>query len=290
MLNRQKVAIKLLQESGGRVSRLQLMKLLFLLGQESPSAGGSAFYRFMPYQYGPYSFSVQHEVDHLVRDGLVRERELSWDLTDIGRAFDTSLPVNIQRDVKSLIDKYGRFSVQRLRDSVYEHYPWFTLLTELKDRRAVQRPIAAPAIYTIGYEGMVIEGFVDHLLRSGIVRLIDVRSNPVSRRYGFHQGSLSRICRSVGIDYRHFPELGVPSIQRVGVHTREDIANLLDTYEVKILPRQTTALNEVAKLLRSDPGALVCMEAESEFCHRSRLANELQSRIEYPVIHLKGQR
>lgn len=290
MLNRQKVAIRVLQECGGRASRLQLMKLLFLLEQEFPSGGGSAFYRFMPYQYGPYSFSLNHELTQLVRDGLIREGETSWNLTDVGCAFEASLSTEVVQDVESLIETYGSCSVQRLRNDVYERYPWFTLLSILKDRRAVQRPIAELAIYTMGYEGMVVEGFVNHLLITGITRLVDVRSNPVSRRYGFHQGTLSRICRSVELDYQHFPELGVPSTQRIGVRNPADSADLLAAYETEFLPQQTEVLTRLARLLEDGPGVLVCMEAEPYLCHRSRLAEALRPLTGYSIIHLGGQR
>jgi uncharacterized protein (DUF488 family) len=290
MLNRQKIAVKVLQACGGTASRLQLMKLLFLLEQEFPSAGGNAFYRFMPYQYGPYSFSLQHEVSQLARDGMIREGETTWNLTDVGYAFQPSLSAKIEHDIESLVKKYGSFSMQRLRNDVYERYPWFTLLTVLEGRRAVPRPIAELAIYTMGYEGMVVEGFVDHLLRKGIARVIDVRSNPVSRRYGFHLGTLSRICRSIELDYQHFPELGIPSAQRIGVRKPEDTATLLATYEAAILPQQKDAVIRLAGMLKEGPGVLVCMEAEPNLCHRSRLADALKPLTGYPVIHLGGQR
>jgi uncharacterized protein (DUF488 family) len=290
MLNRQKVTVKVLQECGGTASRLQLVKLLFLLEREFPSAGGSAFYRFMPYQYGPYSFSLQHEMSQLARNGMIRDDETTWNLTDVGHAFQPSLPSKVERDIESLVGKYGSLSVQQLRNDVYERYPWFTLLTVLEGRRAVSRPIAELAVYTMGYEGMVVEAFVDHLLRKGIVRVIDVRSNPVSRRYGFHQGTLSRICGSVELDYQHFPELGIPSAQRIGVRKPEDTVTLLASYEAETLPQQTEALIRVAGMLKNGPGVLVCMEAEPSLCHRSRLADALEPLTGYPVIHLGGQR
>ncbi len=290
MLNRQKVAIKVLQECGGTASRLQLTKLLFLLGQEYPSAGGSAFYRFMPYQYGPYSFSLHHEMSQLARDGMIRDGKTSWNLTHVGHAFQSSLPSKVNRDIECLLKRYGRLSVQQLRNNVYERYPWFTLLTVLEGRRIVSRPIAELAIYTMGYEGMVVEAFLDHLLRKGIARVIDVRSNPVSRRYGFHRKTFSRICSSVGIDYQHFPELGIPSAQRIGVHRAEEMVTLLTTYETEILPRQSEAILRVAGMLKDAPSVLVCMETNASLCHRSRLANALQAITGYPVIHLGGQR
>jgi hypothetical protein len=249
MLNRQKVAVRLLQQCGGTASRLQLTKLLFLLRHEYPSGGGRAFYRFMPYQYGPYSFSLQHEMSHRVRDGLVHEVESIWKLTEVGHEFQAMIPSRVERDVQSLVEKYGSLDVQQLLNDVYERYPWFTILTVLEGRRAIPRPIAEPAVYTMGYEGLALESFLDHLLRQGISRIIDVRNNPVSRRYGFHRTTLSRICRSIGLDYQHFPELGIPSALRIGVRKPEDTATLLSAYKAETLPQQREGVLRVASML-----------------------------------------
>jgi uncharacterized protein (DUF488 family) len=44
-----------------------------------------------------------------------------------------------------------------------------------------------------------------------IRRLIDVRSNPTARRYGFHESTLDRLVNRLSIEYRHFAELGIRS-------------------------------------------------------------------------------
>lgn len=44
-----------------------------------PSQGGAAFYHFLPYQYGPFSFCLYQEIGHLVSDGVVKASgDHSW--------------------------------------------------------------------------------------------------------------------------------------------------------------------------------------------------------------------
>jgi len=55
MLTRQKTLLSLLDVAVRPVQRMELTKWCFLLRQESTSAGGSAFYDFVPYRFGPFS-------------------------------------------------------------------------------------------------------------------------------------------------------------------------------------------------------------------------------------------
>ena len=48
-------------------------------------------------------------------------------------------------------------------------------------------------MYTIGYEGRSVDAFFSRLLRLRLSGVIDVRSNPVSRKYGFAARSMTEI-------------------------------------------------------------------------------------------------
>jgi uncharacterized protein (DUF488 family) len=142
------------------------------------------------------------------------------------------------------------------------------------------------AVYTAGYEGLLVDAFLDGLIRSGIQRLIDVRNNPVSRRFGFHKSTLARLCASLDVEYVHLPELGIPPSDREAIQTPADYANLFVRYQADVLPRETEKVREAAALVQSAPSVLVCMEADPEFCHRSRLANAVAVHTGLPVVHL----
>ena len=194
-------------------SRLAVTKWAFLLREEYPSHGGSSFYQFLPYKYGPFSFCLYQEASALVRDELLEESDRDrWKLTTAGARAANKAHPNVLTDVCSVIKAHAKKSSTELVDYVYERHPAFTINSEIRKLR--MRPKADVAVYTAGYEGLLIDGFLNGLIRKGIARLIDVRNNPVSRRYGFHKSTLNRLCQNVGIEYVHFPELGIISRDR----------------------------------------------------------------------------
>ncbi len=290
MLNRQKVLLYALQESGGSATKLALVKWAFLVANETSSKGGSAFYQFVPYKYGPYSFTLNQEISALIRDGLVTETEESWELTSVGQNYEIVLSKNVKLDVSSTVKLYGGMTTEKLLDTLYRRYPWFTLNSVKTEKRAAVRPIVLPAIYTIGYEGLLIDGFLDKLLKNGIECLIDVRSNPVSRRYGFHKSTLMKLCALLSIQYVHVPELGIPSSDRENVHSPSEFSRLFDYYRTEILEEQEGKIQEVALIAKSKPSALLCMEADPLCCHRSHLATALSPVSSLAIEHLEWPR
>lgn len=287
MLIRQRVLVTMLQSAGGTVSKLQLMKWAFLLSHETQSRGGDNFYRFVPYHYGPYSFSLQQEMECLIRDGLVQgSNNIAWKLTLAGQETLLVVPVEISRDVRSILNKYGQQSVSELIDSIYSRYPWFTINSTRMWRRQQARPQARLAIYTIGYEGLLVDAFLNEILVQGLEAILDVRNNPVSRRYGFHKNTLARLCQAVGLKYYHFPELGIPTESRQELHSQAHYNSLFASYEHGVLTRERGSVEAVSKIMTTAPAVLVCMEANPNYCHRSRLANTLGSLTSLSIMHL----
>ena len=111
--------------------------------------------------------------------------------------------------VDDVLTVYGRLGRTAIIDRVYKNHPWFTSRSKL--RRAVAAPTASTAVYTCGYQGASIDAFLNRLLSKGIKRVIDVRKNAYSMKYGFTGGVFRKLCKNVGIDYAHVPQLGVPS-------------------------------------------------------------------------------
>jgi hypothetical protein len=263
-----------------------MMKWSFLLSHETSSHGGKTFYQFIPYHHGPYSFTLNQETDSLVRNGFLEKNSNNfWSLTDLGKKMDVNLPRDIARDIHSVAAEYGKLSGQELLDLVDNRYSSFTVKNELPGRINKKRAVAKKFIHTAGYEGKTVDEFLNLLVESGISRLIDVRSNPVSRRYGFHKSTLSRLCSVLGIDYQHLPELGIPSSERGDLDSSDKYTSLLNNYRSS-LPLRKEALSDVISLLRSEPSVLVCMEADPEFCHRNVLAQHLKTLIDMPIKHL----
>jgi hypothetical protein len=286
MFSRQRAILRLIENEGGPTSRLRLVKLAFLLSRETgaPRAG---IYDFVPYKRGPFSFTLYHEMRALERDGWLAEAGHDIRIAeapDLETAF-------LDRGFLALIDGVSRrnrtLTTSAVVDTVYARHPWFTLNSESAHKRAASRPVVPPAVYTVGYEGIMVDALLDLLLRKGIRRLIDVRCNPVARRYGFHKATLCRLCNDVGVEYVHFASLGIPSTWRASLTDQSSYERLFERYTNEILPKQNTAIEDVVRLVVEKPSALMCMEAAHHSCHRSRLGLEIARRSSLPVTELR---
>jgi uncharacterized protein (DUF488 family) len=220
-----------------------------------------------------------------MRDGsLVEISENEWEITSHARNSVRSLNRETANDVSYILGTYGNLGTDELISTVYERFPWYTINSEI--RKLETRRIAPPKVYTAGYQGLSIDGFLDNLLRKGIERICDVRKNPVSRRYGFHGSTLSRLCGYLGLEYLHFPQLGIEGQFRQNLHSQEDYVRLFEYYMKSVLSAQVNSILEIADLMREAPSVLVCQEAEPECCHRSYLAEAISARNGLPIRHI----
>ena len=286
MLSRQRAILRLIQNEGGSINRLRLVKLAFLLSRET-EAPRTGIYEFVPYKRGPFSFTLYHDLRTLQRDGWVTEGKheiATAETPDLEAAF-------LDKEFLAMIDRVSQakrgVATPALVDDIYRTFPWFTLNSQTIRKRAVVRPAVSSEVYTVGYEGITVDGLLDLLLRKGMRRLVDVRSNPIARRYGFHKETLRRLCADVEIEYTHLGSLGVPSAWRADLCDEASYARLFDRYEKEILPTQTAAVHKAAELILEMPSALMCMEAEHHRCHRSRLAVDIAHRTALPVKELR---
>lgn len=285
MFYRQRTLLFLLKQVGSQATKIQLMKWAFLLAQETPSHGGNVFYHFVPYLYGPYSFTLVQETDSFIRDGLLEpDDEVYWKLSQTAKNATLDLPKSVIQDIRFVVARYGKLSNQELINLIYKKYPWFTLNSQIV-AQVTKRPTAEPAIYTIGYEGITVDEFLDNLLRLGIHQVIDVRNNPISRRYGFHKNTLSRLCGLLRINYIHIPNLGIPSSERENIHSSPQYKALFEDYK-NGLDHHLKDIQDVIRLISMTPSVLVCKEAAPNLCHRSTLAEYLATLTDLPVKHL----
>ena len=273
MFQRQKVILHLLDRAAGRLDKLRLMKLAFLVRHEGYVVAPAAVYGFVPYLFGPYSFSLYHDLRKLTDEGVVVMDEKSVALQS--RRDLPPLDATGTAGVDAVWGLYGSWGTDRLVRHVYEKFPWFTSNAKDETKRKTHRPEAQSAVYTAGYEGVSFDEFLDGLLRCGIQRVIDVRANPVARRYGFHRSTLQRNLGNLQIDYVHLPDLGIPGEERTDLSSPLDYKRLFDRYESDVLPQRKAMVARAAALQQELPSALLCMEADPEQCHRSRLGRRI---------------
>ncbi|MDR3568067.1 MAG: DUF488 domain-containing protein [Syntrophobacteraceae bacterium] len=126
-------------------------------------------------------------------------------------------------------------------------------------------------LFTIGYEGMTIDGFVRNLLLGKVDIVADVRLNPISRKPFFSKKSLARALEGHGISYVHLRELGTPRDMRTTVMQTGDYEKFMHEYR-GFLTTRLHELEELLLLVRSKNVALMCFEKDPDKCHRSAVA------------------
>jgi uncharacterized protein (DUF488 family) len=286
MLNREKIVLSFIRNAKKPVSRFQLMKWLFLFGQQHKLTKFNHFYKFVPYKYGPFSFTLNHELEKLINTRYIsvdKKKRMSLSGEVEAPAIDGELSLEISIFLK----KYTTLTNKELTKKVYKTYPWFTVNALDPKLRLQKLPTAKKAIYAIGYESLLVDEFFDILLSKGIGTFIDIRNNPISRRFGFHKSTLSKICKNLNIDYYHFPTLGIPSTLRTPLNTKEDYRKLFRKYRNNILATENKVVEEVTTLIETEASVLVCMEAEFRLCHRMPLSKIIAEKTELPIIDLR---
>lgn len=243
--------------------------------------------------YGPYSFSLEQELTHLQACSFVDADnaglQIASGLWESAADAIQSLGTQVRYIIRHTVARGEGLDLDNLLRSVYSEYPEYAFNSSLRKLIPTTsvRPRPAPlAIYTTGYEGQSIDSFLHKVMRSGISMILDVRANPVSRKYGFARSTLGKLSSKLGIRYLHFPELGIPSGDRKTLSTPDSYADLFARYEQEMLPRHDAALQRAASVVTSQSTVLLCRENLAHFCHRSRLAIALQRLTGLSVEHI----
>jgi uncharacterized protein (DUF488 family) len=142
-------------------------------------------------------------------------------------------------------------------------------------------------VFTVGYEGMSIDQFTSLLSQHGIQTIVDVRELPLSRKRGFSKKALSSFLALSGVGYVHLPSLGCPKTVRDRYKADGDWSRYTTGFS-RHLQDQATAIAGLAELVGASNCALMCYEADFNYCHRSMVANALRESHNVEVSHLKA--
>ena len=281
MFYRRKIILAILQAFEGELPKISLQKLLFLFAHRQIKPD----YDFVPFHYGCYSFSANADLTAMVGHGLLTESETSFTKTDkvnyVGslNEKDKSILLAIKKD-------YGKLSTNALMKLTYLNYQYYAinslkakdiLTTEQYEKVLEAKPYGNKTIlFTIGYEGISLEEYLNRLIKNDVKVLVDVRNNPLRMKFGFSKNQLKKFCSSLHIDYLHIPEVGIQSEQRQGLNAQTDYDKLFDAYKKQNLKKTTTYQEQILNLLmQKERIALTCFEANICQCHRKHLAEAI---------------
>lgn len=259
---RQRFLLDFVKQLQTEATATDLQKLIFL----HTASGNSAFYTFVPYKFGPYSFQLAEDINILRRDGYLTRSD--------ARIFATDN--QICEKIFHIASDRGDHLIRK----VYREHPYYSINSEIIERlfpstEAVQfknqkkkYKQTEQVLFTMGYEGKSLEEFINLLIKNDIRLLCDVRKNPISRKFGFSKAKIQHILQTIGICYVHIPELGIESEKRTNLDTINDYQTLFLDYEAT-LSDQLPYLNYAYTLLCENVRmALMCYEKDPQMCHR----------------------
>ena len=278
---RQRLLLALIREFEGDMNRTDLHKRLFLFMREE----GRSEYEFFPYKYGCWSMNCDNDLQRLSR--------LGWlETGDNVRATKTDIPPDLIKEsdwekLKSFADGIRGWSYKDLIKHVYTEHPYYAINSNIAEEYLSgdelevvkqNRPSAqGRALYTIGYEGISFERYVNRLIENDIKLLCDVRKNPLSRKTGFSRGTLQSLLPKVGIEYVHIPELGIEGGMRRNLETVDDYKKLFSGY-TRTLPGREKWLFDISGLVKEhERVALTCFESDPRMCHRSCVSDYIST-------------
>src|SRR5919199_932885 len=122
--------------------------------------------------------------------------------------------------------------------------------------------VAAPTIWTIGYEKLLPPALVAELQAAGVRRVIDVRFRPQSRRPGMSKTRLGALLREQGIAYEHRRELGTPPDMRWLFRTGR-LAEARAAYRAHVHANTPEAIDELAAELGKPSDRRAAMMADA---------------------------
>ena len=292
---RRKILLALLEMFNGHLSAIQLQKYLFLLTRLQVNK----VYDFVPYKYGCFSFQANQDLMTLSSYGYVINDDNGYSLVENNQSYMTQLDMFDQQYIRDIYDTFSAMSQEELIAYTYIHYPYYAINSSIAKQVLTaeqlqnvlnQKPHKTnQQLFTIGYEGVSLEEYINKLILADVPLLCDVRKNAYSQKYGFSKSQLLKACEGVGIRYVHVPELGIESDKRQCLRSQNDYDILFDEYEKTTLRTCGEYIQFVSDLLKQYQRiALTCFEKDPRQCHRSRVANAVvrYTNNQYPLIHL----
>ena len=272
---------------------MDLQKLLLLYCLEMRSN----YYDFVPWERGGHSFQCEADLNSLEKQGWIRTHSNRLFLNEAINIDSWSVGSEEREKVRDWIPRCpwrGGELVKR----TYQLHPYYAYYSKVKmdllnaeELKKVEYSVNTIEgneiiVFTLGYEGIHFETYLNKLVSNRVALLCDVRNNPLSRKFGFSASKLSSVLPKLDIEYRHFPELGIVSEKRKTLNTRADYEVLFQDYSENLMDRRKE-LECLRRVIESKRRVvLTCFEADPQHCHRHCISDFLENKYHYRVEHL----
>ncbi len=163
----------LLQLFDGQIDKISLQKLLFLFTKNQVKPN----YDFIPYKYGCYSYSANADLTAMVKRGMLNETKSHFTSNETTNYFNTLKP----EDKKLMLyvkDQYGNMNANALMKHTYLNFPYWAINSikaqeilnseQLKEVNNSRPKNEKTILFTIGYEGISLEEYLNRLLKNDV--------------------------------------------------------------------------------------------------------------------------
>ena len=158
-----------------------------------------------------------------------------------------------------------------------------------------------PRIATIGVYEFDAVSFVAALDGAGVTKVLDIRQRRGVRGARYAWANAQRLQRLLGearIGYEYHPELAPDTEMRQLQYRDDDRQGVGKRSRVRLAPEYVREYTEeILDLVPLEPligrlpvhgvGALLCVEATAQACHRSLVAGRLAERFGFDVTHIE---
>ena len=234
---RQQFLLTFLKELDEPLTAIDFQKLLFLYLTKN----NFLYYDFVPYLYGSYSIQAGEDINTLQAMGWLSD--INGKISFAGDEKSANADFFFEGLGCTIQEQLPKVRGNQLVKLVYEQYPYYAInsrkaaaIMDSEDMTRInavkeQLKQTKQMLFTIGYEGISVERYLNTLIKNDVRVLCDVRNNPLSRKFGFSKSSLQKYLGNIGIEYVHLPELGIKSEKRNNLSSDEDYRNLFIDYE-----------------------------------------------------------
>lgn len=293
MFYRRKIILALLEEFGNELSKTDFEKYLFLFSQEQIKNNLKPCYYFIPYKYGCFSIHSYFDIGFLKKNNILSNKD------HLKKIDNTIYSSQIKKEdiniIKNIYKMHNKKDTKALINFIYKNYPYYSINSQIVNKYLSKEEIYNSksfllnknknVLFTIGYEGISFEEYLNKLIQNNIKLVIDVRKNAISMKYGFSKSILKKWLNNLNIEYEHIPQLGIDSEKRKKLNNQTDYNKLFNHY------KETTLLDNFSyikyiykKIIENKRAALTCFEALPCQCHRSIVRDAIISLDEWNIL------
>lgn len=293
MYYRRKIFLALLESFGGTLDSTDFEKLLFLYCKFS----NNNHYDFFPYRFGCFSHLSYQDKRVLINQGLLENVD-KFSLSN-KEHYLSKLNIDDQLSLQRFTSLFKNIRGNELIKKTYIDFPYYAVKSEIAEKLLTEKELSlvkkaknisiGKTLFTLGYEGLTIDSYINKLILNNIALVIDVRKNPLSMKYGFSKTKMKSYLEKAGIEYIHIPQLGIVSQLRKNLKTEIDYKDLFEIYKKEILPQNAGYIKSVIQLLNQyNRVVLTCFESEHTSCHRHKITEWLEndSLFNEQIIHI----